>query len=199
MEIYKIRRRIMSKVLLSIAIVIAILIFLLFSINTFFVLNAPPESFSPPCPPTNAPSQGQVQPNCPLPSTAQVTQSREIALRSASEPLRLPTSLSLAVQVALSAGTILIIILIGSSAGGEFSIGTVRLMYTRGPTRLQFLLSKVGVAALCAMIGILTITLTGILIGQTLNALSSIPQALDFLSANWIAHTLLYLLVAMFD
>jgi len=199
MEIYKIRRRIMSKVLLSIAIVIAILIFLLFSINTFFVLNAPPESFSPPCPPTNAPSQGQAQPNCPPPSTAQVTQSREIALRNASEPLRLPTSLSLAVQVALSAGTILIIILIGSSAGGEFSIGTVRLMYTRGPTRLQFLLSKVGVAALCAMIGILTITLTGILIGQTLNALSSIPQALDFLSANWIAHTLLYLLVAMFD
>ena len=51
-----------------------------------------------------------------------MTQSREIALRNASEPLRLPTSLSLAVQVALSAGTILIIILIGSSAGGEFSI-----------------------------------------------------------------------------
>jgi ABC-type transport system involved in multi-copper enzyme maturation permease subunit len=199
MEIYKIRRRIMSKVLLSIAIVIAILIFLLFSINTFFVLNAPPESFSPPCPPTNAPSQGQAQPNCPLPSTAQVTQSREIALRNASEPLRLPTSLSLAVQVALSAGTILIIILIGSSAGGEFSIGTVRMMYTRGPTRLQFLLSKVGVAALCSAIGILTITLTGILIGQTLNALSSIPQALGFLSAGWIAHALLYLLVAMFD
>ena len=199
MEIYKIRRRIMSKVLLSIAIVIAILIFLLFSINTFFVLNAPPESFSPPCPPTNAPSQGQAQSNCPLPSTAQVTQSREIALRNASEPLRLPTSLSLAVQVALSAGTILIIILIGSSAGGEFSIGTVRMMYTRGPTRLQFLLSKVGVAALCSAIGILTITLTGILIGQTLNALSSIPQALGFLSAGWIAHALLYLLVAMFD
>ncbi|HEY6287362.1 MAG TPA: hypothetical protein VIX20_16970, partial [Ktedonobacteraceae bacterium] len=52
MEIYKIRRRIMSKVLLSIAIVIVILVFLLFSLNTFFILNAPPESFSPPCPPT---------------------------------------------------------------------------------------------------------------------------------------------------
>jgi len=199
MEIYKIRRRIMSKVLLSIAIIIAILVFLLFSINTFFLLNAPPESFIPPCPSTNTPSQGQAQPNCPPPSTTQVTQFREFALRNASEPLRLPTSLSLAVQVALSAGTILIIILIGSSAGGEFSIGTVRLMYTRGPTRLQFLLSKVGVAALCAAIGILTITITGILIGQTLNALSSIPQALDFLSTGWIAHALLYLLVAMFD
>jgi ABC-2 type transport system permease protein len=199
METYKIRRRIMSKVLLSIAVAIAILVFLLFSINTFFVLNAPPESFSPPCSPTNTSSQGQAQPKCPPPSSAQVTQFRELALRNASEPLRLPTSLSLAVQVALSAGTILIIILIGSSAGGEFSIGTVRLMYTRGPTRLQFLLSKVGVAALCSAIGILTITITGIVIGQTLNALSSIPQALDFLSPGWIAHVLLYLLVAMFD
>ena len=199
MEIYKIRRRVMSKVLLSIAIAIAILVFLLFSINTFFVLSAPPESFSPPCPPTNASSQGQAQQNCPPPSTAQVTQFRETVLRNASEPLRLPTSLSLAVQVALSAGTILIIILIGSSAGGEFSIGTVRLMYTRGPTRLQFLLAKVGVAAFCAAIGILTITITGILIGQALNALSSIPQVLDFLNAGWITHALLYLLVAMLD
>lgn len=199
MEIYKIRRRVMSKVLLSIAIVIAILVFLLFSINTFFVLNAPPESFNPPCPPTNASSQGQAQQSCPPLSTAQVMQYRETALRNASEPLRLPTSLSLAIQVALSAGTILIIILIGSSAGGEFSIGTVRLMYTRGPTRLQFLLAKVGVAALCAAIGILTITLTGILIGQVLNALSSIPQVLDFLNAGWITHALLYLLVAMLD
>jgi ABC-type transport system involved in multi-copper enzyme maturation permease subunit len=199
MEIYKIRRRIMSKVLLSIAIVTVILVFLLFSINTFIVLNAPPESFSPSCLPTNAPSQGQAQSNCSLPSTAQVTQLRETALRNASVPLRLPTSLSLAVQVALSAGTILIIILIGSSAGGEYSIGTIRLMYTRGPTRLQFLLAKVGVAALCAAIGILTITITGILMGQTLNALSSIPQVLDFLSPGWIAHALLYLLLAMLD
>jgi len=199
MEIYKIRRRIMSKVLLSIAIVIAILVFFLFSLNTFFILNAPPESFSPPCPLTNAPSQGQAQPNCPPPTTAQVTQFRESVLRNASEPLRLPTSMSLAIQVALSAGTILIIILIGSSAGGEFSIGTVRLMYTRGPTRLQFLLAKVGVAALCAAIGILTITITGIVIGQALNALSSIPQALDFFSTGWIVHALLYLLVAMLD
>jgi len=199
MEIYKIRRRTMSKVLLSIAIIIAIFVFLLFSINTFFVLNAPPESFSPPCPPTNAPSQGQAHTSCPQPSTAQVAQLRETALRNASEPLRLPMSLSLAVQVALSAGTILIIILIGSSAGGEFSIGTVRLMYTRGPTRLQFLLAKVGVAALCAAIGILTITITGILIGQALNALSSIPQVLDFLGPGWIAHALLYILVAMLD
>ena len=199
MEMYKIRRRMMSKVLLCIAIIIAILVFFLFSLNTFLVLNAPPENFAQPCPPSSGLPQGQSQPNCPQPSAAQVAQLREDALRSASEPLRLPNSLSIAVQVALSAGTILIIILIGSSVGGEFSIGTVRLMYTRGPTRLQFLLAKVGVAALCATIGILTITITGILTGQALNALNSISQGLGFLSTDWIAHALLYLLIAMFD
>lgn len=199
MEMYKIRRRMMSKVLLCIAIVIAILVFLLFSINTFFVLNAPPENFIPPCPPANVASPGIAQSNCPPPSSTQIAQFRDTALRNASEPLRLPTSLSLAMQIALSAGTVLIIILIGSSAGGEFSIGTVRMMYTRGPTRLQFLLAKVGVAAVCAAIGILTITITGVLIGQVLNVLSSIPQEFNFLTLGWITHTLLYLLLAMLD
>jgi ABC-type transport system involved in multi-copper enzyme maturation permease subunit len=199
MELYKLRRRTMSKVLISITIVIAILIFLLFSLNTFFVLNAPTESFVPPCQPSSGSSQGQPQPNCTPPSAAQVAHFREDALRSASEPLRLPTSLNIAVQFALSAGTILIIILIGATAGGEFSIGTVRLMYTRGPTRSQFLLAKVGVAAVCAAIGILTMSILGIVTGQALNALSGIAQDFDFLSAGWVAHTMLYLLIAMLD
>jgi ABC-type transport system involved in multi-copper enzyme maturation permease subunit len=199
MELYKIRRRIMSKVLVSITIVIAILIFLLFSLNTFFVMSAPPESFAPPCPPSSGLPPGQPRPTCTPPSAAQVAQLREEALRIASEPLRLPTSLNIAIQFALSAGTILIIILIGATAGGEFSIGTVRLMYTRGPTRSQFLLAKVGVAAVCAAIGILIMSIVGILTGQALNALSSIAQEFGFLSAGWVAHTILYLLIAMLD
>jgi ABC-type transport system involved in multi-copper enzyme maturation permease subunit len=199
MELYRIRRRIMSKVLISIAIFIAILVFLLFSLNTFFVQNASPESFTPPCPPSSASSQGQSQPNCPPPTAAQAAQLREDALRSASEPLRLPTSLNIIVQFALSAGTILIIILIGAITGGEFSIGTVRLMYTRGPTRSQFLLAKVGVSAICAAIGILSMSIIGILTGQALNALSNMTQDFGFLSASWVAHTTLYLLIAMLD
>ncbi len=199
MELYKIRRRIMSKVLVSITIVISILIFLLFSLNTFFVMNAPPESFAPPCPSSSDLQPGQPKPTCTPPSAAQVAQLREDALRSASEPLRLPTSLNIAIQFALSAGTILIIILIGATAGGEFSIGTVRLMYTRGPTRSQFLLAKVGVAAVCAAIGILLMSIIGILTGQALNVLSTIAQEFGFLNAGWVAHTMLYLLFAMLD
>src|SRR5579859_611666 len=155
MELYKIRRRVMSKVLGSIAIAIAILVFLLISFGTFFVLNAPPESFAPPCQPSSI--QGGVppsgpSPNCPTPSADQLAQARQDALRSVSEPLRLPSSLNVVTQFALSAGTILIIILIGATAGGEFSTGTVRLMYSRGPTRGQFLLAKVGVAIVCSAI-----------------------------------------------
>ena len=164
MELYKIRRRIMSKVLVSITIALAILIFFLFSVNTFFVMNAPPESFAPPCPSSSGLPPGQPTPTCVPPSAAQVAQFKEDALRNASEPLRLPTSLNIAVQFALSAGTILIIILIGATAGGEFSIGTVRLMYTRGPTRSHFLLAKVGVAAVCAAIGILMLISVAILV-----------------------------------
>lgn len=199
MELYKIRRRIMSKVLSSIAVFIAILVFLLFSLNTFFILNAPPENFAPPCPASSAPQQGQSQPECPMPSAAQLAQLKADALRSASEPLRLPTSLNIVVQFALSAGTILIIILIGAIAGGEFSIGTVRLMYTRGPTRSQFLLAKVGTAAICAAIGILAMSIIGILTGQALNAFSGLTQDFDFFSAGWVAHTMFYLLIAMLD
>ena len=207
MELYKIRRRVMSKVLGSIAIAIAILIFVVISLGTIYVLNAPPESFAPPCqgssiqgsqPPVSPPQEGPSS-NCPQPSAAQLAQFRQDALRSVSEPLRLPSSLNIVVQFALSAGTILIIILIGATAGGEFSIGTVRLLFTRGPTRTQFLLSKLGATIICIVIGILTMSIVGILTGQALNLLSGIAQSFDFLSAAWVAHSMLYLLIAMLD
>ncbi len=205
-ELYKIRRRIMSKVLGSIALAIALLIFVVISLGTISVLKASPESFAPPCQgssiqgsqPPGSPQEGP-SPNCPQPSAAQLAQFRQDALRGVSEPLRLPSSLNIVVQFALSAGTILIIILIGATAGGEFSVGTVRLLFTRGPTRTQFLLSKFGATIICIAIGILTMSIAGILTGQTLNLLSGIAQSFDFLSAAWVAHTILYLLIAMLD
>ena len=39
----------------------------------------------------------------------------------------------------------------------------------------------------------------GILTGQALNALSSIGQEFGFLSAGWVVHTMLYLLIATLD
>ncbi len=199
MELYKMRRRVMSKVLGSIALAIPILVFLLVSLGTFFVLNAPVDSYAPPCQSSGGPPQSGTSPNCPTPSAAQLTQARQSALRSISEPLRLPSSLNISMQFALSADTILIILLIGAIAGGEFSVGTVRLIYTRGPTRTQFLLAKVGAAIVCIALGILAMSIIGVLTGQALNPLSSIPQDFSFLSGSWVGHTILYLLIAMLD
>src|SRR5260370_7950952 len=98
-------------------------------------------------------------------------------------------------QFALSAGTILIILLIGAITGGEFSIGTVRLIYTRGPTRTQFVLAKVGAAIVCIAFGILAISIIGVLIAQALNPLSSIPQDFDFLTAVSVGHPILHLII----
>src|SRR2546421_689047 len=90
MELYKLRRRRMSRVLGSIAAALAIILFLLISIGTFLTQNAPAESFAPPCQtlsnPGATPANGNPGPgqptNCPTPSPAQLEQLRHDALES---------------------------------------------------------------------------------------------------------------------
>jgi ABC-type transport system involved in multi-copper enzyme maturation permease subunit len=196
MELYKVRRRTMSKVLGMLAFAIVLIVFLLVSLGTFFVLNTPPETFSTSC-------QGQIQgskpTNCSQLSAAQLAQNKQDLLQTVSEPLRLPDSLNIIVQVALPLGAILIVILVGSMAGGEFNLGTVRLMFTRGPTRTQFLLAKVGATLFCTVIGVLLMSITGILVGQLLNFASGIGQNFNFFSAGWSGHMVLYVLAAMLN
>lgn len=209
MELYKIRRRVMSKVLGSIAITVAILVFLFVSLGTVFVLNGPAETFAPcvatgpngqAAPGQGTPATGPGLPNsCPQYTAAQLAQMKQDALRNVSEPLRLPNSLNFVSEAALGPATILIIILIGSIAGGEFNIGTVRLMFTRGPMRGQFLLAKYGAALVCIIITVLAMTFIGILTGEAVNPISGISQTADFLSPGWVGHALLYLLVVMLN
>ncbi len=121
-------------------------------------------------------------------------------LAALSEPLRLPSSLGIAsTQGELNPAIILMIILVGALAGGELSIGTVRLMFTRGPWRGQFLLAKYGAALICTVLGVLGMTLVGVLAGQVFNLLSGQPQSLAFLTPAWLGHALLYLLATMLN
>src|SRR5215472_4046907 len=94
MELYKVHRRVMSRVLGIMAIAIVMLIFLLISLGTFVVLNAPPEAFTASC-------QGSRPSSCQRPSAAQSAQARLEALQTASEPLRLPNSLGIIEQLAI--------------------------------------------------------------------------------------------------
>src|SRR5205807_2536674 len=95
MELYKIRRRLMSKVLSLISILSTVSLFGLIALAAFLMAKngTPPE-----------------------------------AIQRFSEALRLPGSLSLVVQLLLTLGQILIIILVSTIFGGEHTDKTVRLL-----------------------------------------------------------------------
>ncbi len=112
--------------------------------------------------------------------------------------VHLPLSVTVAVEVSRLLGVVLTVVLVGSIVGGEYSIGTIRLMLTRGPSRIQFLLGKIGAALACIVLGLLFMTLTGILIGQILSLFFDVATGWQFFSLDWLGRALLYLLSAMF-
>ncbi len=194
MELYKIRCRAMSKVFGIISPSLIVLAFLVISLGTIFVVNSPPSSFGPPdC------SQSNNAPGCTNqpPPQSQLDQAKQQTLQSVSDPLRLPTSLNVATGVIDFVGEILIIILAGSIVGGEYSVGTIRLMATRGPTRTQFMLGKIGAIIVCIAIAFVILTPLGILTGLLLNLISGIAPSYAFFTAAWLGNALLYVVLCM--
>jgi ABC-type transport system involved in multi-copper enzyme maturation permease subunit len=197
MELYKFRRRLMSKVLGTLAVVLALLVPLAVGVEMAVSLNTPAQQFAPACQSstTSAPAPG-----CTPFSEIAAEGIKQAAISALSEPLRLPSSLELATtQGELNPAIMLIIILVGSIAGGELSIGTVRLMFTRGPWRGQFLLAKYGAALVCVVLGVLMMALSGVVLGQLFNLASGTPQSGGFLTPAWAGHAALYLLATMLN
>src|SRR5260370_16769826 len=81
--VYNVRRRTLLKVLGMMAIAIVVLIFLLISLGTFVVLNAPPEDFTALC-------QGNRPASCQQPSAAQSAQARLEAVHTPAQTLPPP-------------------------------------------------------------------------------------------------------------
>jgi ABC-type transport system involved in multi-copper enzyme maturation permease subunit len=162
MELYKIRRRVMSKVLSALSILATVGLFALFALIVFLMSKSG--------------------------ASAE-------AVANFSGTLRLPVSLTWTGQLLLTFGQVLVIILVSTIVGGEYTSGTVRLMLTRGPTRTQMLFSKVGAALACIVLGVVGITLLGVISGLLFNLTTGIALNFAFLSAAWFGHALLYLLV----
>lgn len=204
-ELYKLRRRTMSKVLSSIAFALIALIFLVISLGSIFVVSSSDQTFLPPQCSSLRSASGQAPPtgitclNHPptQQDLAQAAQARKNDLESISSPLRLPTSLYISVQYMMIAGLILLVIIAGTIIGGEYSSGTIRLMYTRGPTRAQFLLAKIGAILTYTIMGLVLIVTLGVILGALLNLISGITMNLDFLQNNGIFYVILYLLAAL--
>jgi ABC-type transport system involved in multi-copper enzyme maturation permease subunit len=194
-ELYKIRRRVMSKVLSIVALIIVIIVFCIISIGSFFVLASPAATFLPaPCTantPAGVPCTNQ------SPTQAELNQVKHNALTNISSPLRLPESLTIATEVMSTVGLVLIVILTGTIVGGEYSVGTIRLMFTRGPTRTQFFLAKIGAILVCIVLGIIITVPLGILTGALLNLITGIGVDFSFFTGSWFLHSLLKVLITM--
>lgn len=200
-ELYKFRRRAMSKVIAAIALPILILTFLALTAFSFIYIYTPVESYLPPrCTETAIKENLPCLDHAPTrDDLARAAQSRSEAIQRGSTQLRLPVSLAVVSQLLQSVGLIFSIIIAGTITGGEYSVGTIRLIFTRGPTRTQFLLSKVGAMLAVIGLGVLLGVIIGVLLGTVLNLFVGVPLDFAFLTGTWIVHTILYLAALMFD
>jgi ABC-type transport system involved in multi-copper enzyme maturation permease subunit len=196
-ELYKMRRRSMSKVLGISGTLLMILIFLGFGSISLFYVSSPASSFlPPPCTPNNTVSGPSCLDHTPTQTDmAQAEAARHAVIQSASSSLRLPLSLVLTSSMLQGVGLILIIILAGTIGGGEYNVGTVRLMFTRGPTRGQFYFAKIGAVFVFILFIIAWGELAGIGTGAVLNLFTGISTTFSFFTPTWMLHTFLYLLV----
>ena len=198
-ELYKLRRRSMSKVLGIISILSVMLIFGVISLGAIVVANMPESSFlPPPCSQVRDPQIQACLNHTPTQTDlAQAAQAKQEQLSGVSKPLRLPDSLGTAMQPVNFIGTILILILVGTIVGGEFGVGTVRLMFTRGPTRTQFFISKIGASLVSIVLGVLAMLIVGVGEGALLNLFTGIAVNFSFLTGMWLMHAILYILTGM--
>jgi ABC-type transport system involved in multi-copper enzyme maturation permease subunit len=110
-------------------------------------------------------------------------------------PLRLPASLITTGRIIEYVGLVLMVILAGTIVGGEYGVGTIRVLLTRGPTRTQYLLAKI--LAILIYIARTTVILlaTGIIVGALYGLWIGIDLDVSFFTSDWALHAVVYILL----
>jgi ABC-type transport system involved in multi-copper enzyme maturation permease subunit len=178
-EIYKLRCRTMSRVMSVIAILSVVIVFTMFGLSAALANSAPLSSYT-------HTIAGQI----PL---SEAIQAKQTVLANITEPVRLPNVLFTVTQIIDTVGLALIIILAGTIVGGEYGVGTIRLMFTRGPTRTQFILTKFCAILTCALLCTIALTILGLVLGAFINLTFGINVDMHFFNGAWLLHALLYL------
>jgi ABC-type transport system involved in multi-copper enzyme maturation permease subunit len=184
-EIYKLRCRTMSRVMIVIAILLVIIIFSMVGLSAALANSEPLSSYT-------HTIAGQI----PL---SEALQAKQAVITNITEPVRLPNVLFTVTQIIDTVGLALIIILAGTIVGGEYGVGTIRLMFTRGPTRTQFILAKLGAILACALLSTIALTILGLVLGAFINLIFGISVDMHFFSGAWLLHALLYLALTVLN
>jgi ABC-type transport system involved in multi-copper enzyme maturation permease subunit len=189
-ELYKIRRRLMSKIFLFIGIPMVILLF-----SFYLLVGALSSAYGGSSTTCTTGSNGQQM--C---TTQQLTAERKERQReSNTRDLRLPNSFTTAGGIASFLSLIFLSILAGTIVGGEYSAGTIRLMLTRGPTRTEFFLAKILALLISAFLFVLILIPIGILAGALFNLVFGIGVNFNFFTGEWVLHALLFFLLEVLN
>ena len=164
MELYKLRRRLYSRVILSILCALSILFAVLIGITSFNEANTPAIDMAP---------QHYSQ--------AQIEHLKELDLQNNANALGLPGSLAFVMALfSYSLVGLLGLLLLAPIVGTEYSLGTIRLLFTRGPTRLQCMLGK-ALAGLIYIAGtLLLLALAYVMVGMLVYPGVGVPYAYAF-------------------
>lgn len=192
-ELYILRRRRLSKVLLAVGCAAIMVFVLLLGVFTWSLVNRPMSDFVPPfC------SSGSDLPGCVtnLPTRADMEQYKQIQLHETADNLSMPSSLSsIGETLLINILFVLVLIFAGTIVGDEYSLGTVRLLYTRGPTRLHFLFAKVATVIICILPVVLLLMLLGVFLGEVLYAQLGFSMRWSFFTVSWLEHAILFVLL----
>lgn len=196
MDLYKMRRRFLSKVLLLVGTLVIVVVFVALGLAALRIVDLPvtSSSFVPPyCATHHVDGCINHQPA----TLADMQREKQRVLDGLAQFLNMPGIWSVAERIIIEILVLLGIILSGVLVGGEYSLGTIRLMYTRGPSRLQFLFAKIFVLAICVVPTILFFIFLSTLIGAGTAQLLGIGTGLSFFTAAHTGHFVLFLLLAM--
>ncbi|HEY7342777.1 MAG TPA: ABC transporter permease [Ktedonobacterales bacterium] len=194
MDLYKLRRRMLTKILLLIPILLIGGGFFVTGIVAIHDASLPATSFA-----TYSCAQFPHDPNCldHPPTLADKRRAKQQVLDGLAIYMNMPGNWSAQERFLVERLVVLGIILAGLLVGGEYSLGTVRLMFTRGPTRLQFLFAKVVVLAIVVIPTVLFAILLGSGVGAVMAHLAGVGAGFNFLTADVFGHFVLFVLLGI--
>jgi ABC-type transport system involved in multi-copper enzyme maturation permease subunit len=114
-------------------------------------------------------------------SQAQIAQLKEADLQHNASSLGFPGSLTFAMRIfSYSLVAMLGLLLLAPMMGTEYTLGTIRLLFTRGPTRLQCIVAKALAGLIYSAGVVVALTLTYIIVGMLVYPMAGLPYSYTF-------------------
>lgn len=194
-ELYTLRRRKLTKGLLAIGAGLIVVFALATALSAWYTAGRPASEFVPPFCSAQNHVTGCVTH---VLTQADMEEYKQLQVHNIADNLSLPGSIgTIAGTLVASLLFMLMLILTGTMVGDEYSLGTIRLLFTRGPMRLQFLFGKIATAIICIIPAVLVLTLLGVLLGEVLYPMMGFSTQWGFLTGGWLGHTGLFMLGGM--